>query len=82
MKGAASWTRGAGASTNGPIIASSGCLSMQNGGNTQTQPHTTPGGGDLAIYFDASKSSSVYQDNVSEVRVNALFGLSLIRAYQ
>lgn len=32
--------------------------------------------------FDASRSSSLYQDNLNEIRVNALFGLSLIRAYE
>ena len=31
--------------------------------------------------FDASRVSSLYQDNLTEVRVNALFGLQLIRAY-
>ena len=31
--------------------------------------------------FDASKSSSIYQSGITEVRVNALYGLSLIRAY-
>lgn len=60
MIGAASWTRGTGASTNGPIIASSGCMTIQNGGNTQTQPHTVQGAGDLALYVDASKSSSLF----------------------
>lgn len=33
-------------------------------------------------WFDASKSSPIYQDNLTEVRVNALMGLHLIRAYQ
>ena len=33
-------------------------------------------------YFKASKSSPIYQDNLTEVRVNALMGLHLIRAYQ
>nr|DAX39969.1 MAG TPA: hypothetical protein [Caudoviricetes sp.] len=31
--------------------------------------------------FNASRVSSLYQDNLTEVRVNALFGLQLIRAY-
>lgn len=33
-------------------------------------------------WFDAKESSSIYTDNLTEVRVNALFGLHLIRAYQ
>lgn len=32
--------------------------------------------------FNASRISSIYQDNLTEVRVNALFGLQLIRAYE
>ncbi len=33
------------------------------------------------IAFDASRVSSMYQNNINDVRVNALFGLQLIRAY-
>ena len=31
--------------------------------------------------FNASYASALYQDGLSEIRVNALFGLNLIRAY-
>ncbi|MFQ9392564.1 MAG: hypothetical protein ACLR2C_11030, partial [Parasutterella excrementihominis] len=31
--------------------------------------------------FDASRVSSLYQNDLTEIRVNALFGLNLIRAY-
>ena len=31
--------------------------------------------------IDASRSSSLYQDDLTEVRVNAVFGLNLIRAF-
>ena len=31
--------------------------------------------------IDASRVSSLYQNDLSEVRVNALFGLNLIRAF-
>ena len=34
------------------------------------------------LHLDASKSSSLYQDSINEVRVNALFGMYLIRAYE
>ncbi len=40
--------------------------------------------GDLVapnLNFDASRVSSLYQKDLSEVRVNALFGLNLIRAF-
>ena len=33
------------------------------------------------VNFDLSRSSSLYKSNLNEVRVNALFGMSLIRAY-
>lgn len=38
--------------------------------NTKIDPH-----------FDASRVSPIYQDGLTEVRVNALYGLHLIRAY-
>lgn len=31
--------------------------------------------------LNASESSSLYQDDLNEIRVNALFGLQLIKAY-
>lgn len=31
--------------------------------------------------FDASRVSSLYQNDLTEIRVNALFGLNLMRAY-
>lgn len=33
------------------------------------------------LNFDASIGNSIYKNNLSEVRVNALFGLQLIKAY-
>ena len=33
------------------------------------------------VTFDPSVVSSLYQNNLNEVRVNALFGLNLIRAF-
>ena len=38
-----------------------------------------PGSGQLG--FDASHVSNLYQDNLAEVRVNALFGMCLIRSH-
>lgn len=34
-----------------------------------------------SLSFDASRTSSLYQNGLTEIRVNALFGLSLIRSY-
>lgn len=31
--------------------------------------------------IDASRSSALYQDNLTEIRVNALYGLNLIKAF-
>lgn len=39
------------------------------------------GAGDLNLDFDASCSNSLYQNDLNEIRVNALFGLNLIRAF-
>jgi hypothetical protein len=33
------------------------------------------------LSFDASRTSSLYQNGLTEIRVNALFGLNLIRSY-
>ncbi len=33
------------------------------------------------VNFDLSRSSSLYQNGLNEVRVNALFGMNLIRAF-
>lgn len=37
--------------------------------------------GGITLSFDTSRVSSLYQNNLNEVRVNALFGLNLIRAF-
>ena len=47
-----------------------------------TRPSSESGAGDLLLTIDLSRSCSLYQTGLNEVRVNALFGLSLIRAYQ
>lgn len=33
------------------------------------------------LAFDPSRVSALYQDNLNEVRVNAIYGLNLIRAF-
>ena len=65
-----------------PFYSSTGALQL--GGNvTGHGPNgtATGGAGSENFYISAAISSSLYQENLSEVRVNALFGLSLIRAY-
>lgn len=65
-----------------PFYSSTGALQL--GGNvTGHGPNgtTTGGAGSENFYISAAISSSLYQENLNEVRVNALFGLSLIRAY-
>ena len=51
----------------------------KNLGATKTQQIT--GESSLDIYLDASRASSLYKNELNEVRVNALFGLNLIRAF-
>ena len=52
----------------------------ENKGNTM--PSTSP---DTPrhnrIIFDASRSSALYKNDLAEIRVNALFGLNLIKAF-
>ena len=65
-----------------PFYSSTGALQL--GGNvTGHGPNgtATGGAGSENFYISAAISSSLYQENLNEVRVNALFGLSLIRAY-
>ena len=33
------------------------------------------------LRFDASRSSALYKNDLAEIRVNALFGLNLIKAF-
>ena len=66
-----------------PFYSSTGALQL--GGNvTGHGPNGTATGGTGSenFYISAAISSSLYQENLNEVRVNALFGLSLIRAYE
>lgn len=46
-----------------------------------TQNTVKSGAGDLNLDFDASCSNSLYQNDLNEIRVNALFGLNLIKAF-
>ena len=46
-----------------------------------TRPSSESGAGDLLLTIDLSRSCSLYQTGLNEVRVNALFGLNLIRAF-
>lgn len=66
-----------------PFYSSTGALQL--GGNvTGHGPNgtATGGAGSENFYISAAISSSLYQENLNDVRVNALYGLSLIRAYQ
>ena len=39
------------------------------------------GNGDVWVDFSASRSSALYQNGITEIRVNALLGMNLIRAF-
>ena len=62
-----------GDSTAGPALY----WARLKGQNMATVDGTSSSPTDL--HLDASKSSSLYQDTISEVRVNGLFGMFLIR---
>lgn len=51
-------------------------------GNNILNVTTKTGAGQSSMTFYANRCSSLYQDGLTEVRVNALYGLYLIRAYQ
>ena len=46
-----------------------------------TRPSSESGAGDLLLTIDLSRSCSLYQTGLNEVRVNAIFCQSLIRAF-
>lgn len=46
-----------------------------------TQNTVKSGAGDLNLDFDASYSNSLYKNDLNEIRVNALVGLNLIKAF-
>ena len=59
--------------------ANQGVLELQRV-NALTLQQTAGGFGGGTLSIDASKTSSLYKV-INEVRVNALFGLNLIRAF-
>ena len=63
-----------GPNSNGPFLVTEGSNSVD--------VSTTTGNANNTASFDASRVSSLYKNDLSEVNVNALFGLHLIRAYQ
>lgn len=42
---------------------------------------STDQGAPVGVTIDASRGSSLYQNNLTEVRVNGLYGTMLIRSY-
>ena len=44
-------------------------------------PAFSEGAGDILLTFNLNRSSPLYQNGLTEVRVNALYGLNLIRAF-
>lgn len=66
---------------DGPEIQG-GAAIVRHSNYTAFDPKTTTTKASFGVVnFDLSRSSSLYKSNLNEVRVNALFGMSLIRAY-
>ena len=65
--------------TNGIFSATGSFSTSHTSGGAAGQ--TTNGAGDINLDFDASGSNSLYQNDLNEIRVNALFGLNLIKAF-
>lgn len=67
---------------DGPEIQGGAAIVSHNN-YTAFDPKTTTTKASFGVVnFDLSRSSSLYKSNLNEVRVNALYGLSLIRAYE
>ena len=67
---------------DGPEIQG-GAAIVRHSNYTTFDPKTTTTKASFGVVnFDLSRSSSLYKSNLNEVRVNALYGLSLIRAYE
>lgn len=61
----------------------SGALDVYHNGTSRANTVVTGHNNDpVGVTLDATKISNLYQNGLTEVRVNALFGLSLIRAYE
>ena len=65
---------------NGVSGANTGALTLQRVNSMQISAGAG-GFGSGTMVLDPSLVSSIYQDGLAEVRVNALFGLNLIRAF-
>ena len=66
-------------SKNAPILGAAYFRNPDSTGSFPVIPNN-PGSGQLG--FDASHVSNLYQNNLNEVRVNAIFGMCLIRSYE
>ena len=65
-------------SKNSSILGAAYFRNPDSTGSFPVSPNN-PGSGQLG--FDASHVSNLYQNNLNEVRVNAIFGMMLIRSY-
>lgn len=59
----------------------SGSLVVLEGYNTNLSGNLQGADNINLLEFDPSRVSALYQDNLNEVRVNALYGLNLIKAF-
>ena len=62
-----------GPNSDGPFLVTEGTNSIDVSTTTGTANNTAS--------FDASRVSSLYKNGLTEVNVNALYGLNLIRAF-
>lgn len=66
-------------SKNSQILGAAYFKNPDSTGSFSVSPNN-PGSGQLG--FDASHVSNLYQNNLNEVRVNAIFGMCLIRSHE
>lgn len=62
-----------GPNSSGPFLVAEGTNSVDLS--------TTTGTANNSASFDASRVSNLYKNDLAEIRVNALFGLNLIKAF-
>lgn len=68
--------------SNNPQATGEGSLYYPKENTTKTEAtYNNPLSYPVDIALDASRSSALYVNNLSEVRVNALFGMMLIRSH-
>jgi hypothetical protein len=79
----AAWQLGCGGITeSGSNLYQDGALAVEKNGTRQCAPVATmEAPGDLTVRMDLSSGNAIYSDSITTVKVDALRGLNLIKAF-